>query len=264
MRAPRLLSQRSSLRPMRAAGLAVWIAIILALAAQCTWLHHARRVQRAPAMLLPAPAGPALDAFVLGEHAAASYLISLSLQSAEDQAAPASGFAALDYGHLSEWLSAALELDPVGHYPLLLASHVFSQVPDPARQRTMIDLVRLQAGKDLSTRWPWLAHASIMARHRLLDPHLALPLATDLARAPSSIAMPGWARQMAVFLHEDLGEHDAAQALLGGMLLSGTVHDANEARFLAHRLAELRDARNSSSPSTVRRVTGTTEARLGN
>ncbi len=247
---------------MRDVGLAVWIAIVLALAAQCGWSHHARRVQRSPAMLLPAPAGPALDAFVLGERAAASYLISLNLQSAEDQVAAASGFAALHYGHVSDWLSAALELDPAGHYPLLLASHVFSQVPDPARQRKMIDLVRLQAGKDLSTRWPWLAHASIMARHRLHDPHLALSLASDLARAPSSIAMPGWARQMAVFLHEDLGEHDAAQALLGGLLHSGTVHDANEARFLTRRLGALRDARNSSTPSAVRRVIDATGSRL--
>ncbi len=217
----------------------VWIAIVLALAVQCAWSARARHLESLPAAIPPAPTLGILDAFAFGDPAAVSYLISLRLQSVDDGFARVSSFATLHYGHLSDWLSLALDLDPVGHYPLLLASHVYSQVQDPARQRRMIALVRAQANKDLSRRWQWLAHVSIMARHRLHDPRLALSLASDLAHAPGSIAMPGWARQMAAFLHEDLGEHDAARALLGGLLHSGTVRDANEADFLARRLAAI-------------------------
>jgi len=240
------------MRPSRDVGIGVWIAIVVALAAQCAWSTRARHLDILPVALPSAPALPTLEAFAFGDPAAASYLISLQLQSVDDGFARASGFAQLHYGHLSDWLSVALDLDPVGHYPLLLASHVYAQVQDPARQRTMIDLVRVQANKDLSRRWQWLAHVSIMARHRLHDPRLALSLASDLAYAPASIDMPGWARQMAVFLHEDLGEHDAASALLGGLLHSGTVRDANEAAFLARTLAALADAKKSSTASATR------------
>ena len=42
-----------------------------------------------------------------------------------------------------------------------------------------------------------------------------------------------------LFLLEDLGEHEAAKILLGGLLASGTVTDANETRFLMERLKAL-------------------------
>ncbi|MCC7546920.1 MAG: hypothetical protein IT532_04065 [Burkholderiales bacterium] len=249
----RLLHRGSRLRLPGETGLLHGFMLACALVLQCVWpgIEPDDRSGRTP--LPPAPPAHVLQLSGLGDSLAVSYAISLWLQSFDDQAGARIGFGDLNYGLLSHWLSRAAELDPPGHYPHLLASHVYTQVRDPARQKAMIELVRAQAGHDLARRWQWLAHASLVARHRLGDTRLALALASDLVAAPASVGMPGWARQMAVFLHEDLGEHEAARVLLGGLLESGMVTDPAEVRFLLERLAALRDADRSALVSDRRR-----------
>ncbi len=51
--------------------------------------------------------------------------------------------------------------------------------------------------------------------------------------------MPLWAKQMEIFILEDMNELEAARIMLGGLLASGAVRDPDEARFLRHRLKEL-------------------------
>ena len=51
--------------------------------------------------------------------------------------------------------------------------------------------------------------------------------------------VPLRARQMEVFILEDMNELEAARILLGGMLASGRIRDADEARFLRQKLEEL-------------------------
>ena len=45
--------------------------------------------------------------------------------------------------------------------------------------------------------------------------------------------------QMEIFILEDMNELDAARVVLGGLLESGRIGDADEARFLRHKLEEL-------------------------
>ena len=52
-------------------------------------------------------------------------------------------------------------------------------------------------------------------------------------------SVPLWARQMEIFILEDMNELEAARILLGGLLESGAIHDPAEARFLQQRLEEL-------------------------
>ena len=44
---------------------------------------------------------------------------------------------------------------------------------------------------------------------------------------------------MEVFILEDMNELEAARIMLGGMLASGTIQDADEARFLRQQLEAL-------------------------
>jgi len=199
----------------------------------------------------PAPAAKIIELASFGDPVPLAYMVSFALQAFENQAGSSIPFEDFDYASLISWLAMALRLDPIGQYPLLLAAQVYSQVPEPGRQRAIIAFVRISAAQDLPRRWHWLAHASLMARHRLKDTRLALALAADLASAPAPVRMPGWARQMAVFLHEDLGERDAARTLLGALLASGMVSDANEFRFLAQRLEALQSDEDPTSTSTV-------------
>ena len=46
---------------------------------------------------------------------------------------------------------------------------------------------------------------------------------------------PNWARQMRIFILEDLGEIEAATVLLGGLLASGEVTESKEIHFLTRK-----------------------------
>jgi hypothetical protein len=98
----------------------------------------------------------------------------------------------------------------------------------------MAEFVHEQFMQDPNRRWRWLAHVTVMAKHRLHDNTLALRYARDITRfAPVA---PGWARQMQIFILEDIGELESAKILLGGLLAGGEIKDERELHFLTERL----------------------------
>ena len=203
-------------------------------------------VARAEA-LEPPPPVPILRALALGEPIALAQLLTLYLQAFDNQPGISIPFLQLDYERVIQWLAAILDLDPAGQYPLLMASQIYSQVPDRAKQRRMCDFVFSEFGRDPDRRWRWLAHCAIIAKHRLGDPRLALGYAEAITREARRAS--NWARQMRIFMLEDLGEREAATVLLGGLLASGEVTDPKEVGFLTHRLEELQAA-GKSTPAT--------------
>jgi hypothetical protein len=202
----------------------------------------------AHASALDAPPAVAwLRAASLGEPIAFSQLLTLYLQAFDSQPGLSIPFARLDYDLLVEWLAALLELDPTTQYPLMMASHVYAQVTAEAKQRQMLDFVHRAFLRDPDRRWRWLAHAAVVAKHRLRDMPLALRYAEDVTQHASGAL--NWARQMRIFILEEMGESDAAAVLHGGLLESGEVRDVNEVRFLAERLNAVRSAEQSSKVS---------------
>ncbi len=176
----------------------------------------------------------------LGEPIAAAQWLTLSLQAYDNQPGISIPFLELDYGQVRAWLTRILELDPNTNYPLLMAAQLYGQVPDEAKQRLMLQWVHEQFMHDPNLRWRYLAHAAIMAKHRLHDMSLALAYARDIAARAIAPEVPAWARQMHIFLLEDMGEYEGAKILLGGLLAGGTVTDAHEIHFLMERLAALK------------------------
>lgn len=201
------------------------------------------------AKLGPPPAANSLRLAALGEPIGLAVALALRLQAFDTQPGISIPFRELDYDNLVQWLDRIVTLDPLSSYPLLLASQVYSQVPDEKKQRIMLDFVFDRFHDDPARRWRWLAHASIIAKHRLGDPQLALTYARAIATEANDPAVPSWARQMHIFLLEDLGEHETAKILLGGLLASGSVTDANEARFLMERLKALQSDEISTDSS---------------
>jgi hypothetical protein len=226
-----------------------WVLALLAaaLSLQVTW----QALQPAPsarAEALGAPAAPAvLRAVALGEPIVLAQLLTLYLQAFDNQPGISIPFLDLDYARVTAWLGAILAIDPVGQYPLLMASQIYAQVPDPPKQRAMCEFVRREFESDPDRRWRWLAHCAIMAKHRLRDTRLALAYADAISTRARNAS--NWARQMRIFMLEDIGELEAATVLLGGLLASGEVSDAKEIHFLAQRLEQLKAAGKSSRPS---------------
>ena len=212
-----------------------------------------RTIEPAPAalaaQLAPPPAINSLRLAALGEPVGLALLLTLNLQAFDTQPGVSIPFSQLDYVNLVQWLDTIATLDPTTSYPLLLASQVYSQVPDEAKQRAVLDFVYREFLEDPVLRWRWLAHASIIAKHRLDDPRLALRYARAIADDADDSRVPSWARQMHIFLLEDLEETEAARILLGGLLTSGTVTDEHEVRFLMERLKAMESADISSKAS---------------
>ena len=227
----------------------VLILLGLAFAAQILFAVAQPRPQ-AHAELLPSPPSAAmLNAISLGDPIPLAQLTSLWLQAFDNQPGVSIPFLELDYGKVEAWLQRILQLDPSGQYPLMMASQLYAQVPDEHKQRQMLAFVYREFMADPERRWPWLAHAAIMAKHRLKDLPLALSYAKALSDHATGPGVPHWARQMQIFLYEDMGEYETARVLLGGLLASGTVTDPHEIHFLLERLNRLDGVEKSSHAS---------------
>ena len=222
--------------------------LAIAVSMQCILMAASPRpLARAEDLGFP-PSGAALAWMQGFDPIPAAHLTTLYLQAFDNQPGISIPFQDLDYGRVREWLLTALKLDPAGQYPLLMASQLYAQVPDGERQRFMLEFVFEQFALDPERRWPWLAHGAIMAKHRLKDLPLALRFAQAIAH--NTQGAPAWARQMHIFLLEDLGEYEAARILLGGLLASGTVTDSHERVLLLERLERLKSPVENSSERT--------------
>jgi hypothetical protein len=163
----------------------------------------------------------------------------LYLQAYDLGAGNALPYQRLDYARLVQWLRAIVDTDPRSEYALFVAARVYADVADPAKCRAMLAFIHEAFLEDPNRRWPWLAHAALLAKHRLQDLPLARRYAADIERLATDPGIPLWARQMEIFILEDLNELEAAKIMLGGLLATGRISDPQERRFLQGRLEEL-------------------------
>jgi hypothetical protein len=178
----------------------------------------------------------------------------LYLQAFDYQSGTRVPYRDLDYDRLEAWLARILELDPQGQYPLLAAARLYAEVPVDSKQRSMLEFIYREFLRDPNRRWPWLAHATVIAKHRLHD----LPLARRYAHAIQQYAVaenvPLWARQMEAFILEDMNELEAARLVIGGYLQAGNIKDPAELKFLEEHLKQLELRARSEGPKARQNV----------
>jgi hypothetical protein len=226
-------------RPLSSVPLWIWTALATSLAAQIAWQAAHRPPALAGSDLPSAPRIEALRLASLGEPEAAARIAMLYLQAFDLGGVNSRPYQQLDYTRLVAWLRSVLALDPRSSYPLFSAARLYADVPDEKRSRMMLEFVYEEFLRDPNRRWPWLAHAALVAKHQLHDLPLARRYAAALDRLTTAQNVPLWAKQMEIFILEDMNELEAAKVMLGGLLASGTIRDPAEARFLAQRLEEL-------------------------
>ncbi len=235
----------SNLRPVSAVPF--WLCALLAmtLGLQLAW-RATRPAAYTGEALPPAPRLEALRLASFAEEPAAARLAMLYLQSFDYRAANPHSYGNLDYGRLIGWLDGILALDPRSDYPLFSAARIYAEIPDAARSREMLGYIYRAFLEDPDRRWPWLAHAALVAKHRLHDLPLALLYARAVQRQTGANAnVPSWAKQMEIFILEDMDELQAARTMIATLLESGRIHDPAEILFLRQRMRELaaREAR---------------------
>jgi len=234
-------------RPLSAVPGWLWAALGASLAAQIAVQALRLTPSAAASDLPPAPTIAALRAASLGEPAAGARLAMLYVQAFDLGAGNVLPYRRLDYGRLRAWLRAILETDPRSAYPLFAAARIYAEVDDGARCRTMLDFIHQAFLEDPDRRWQWLAQAALLAKHRLRDLPLARRYAADLERLTTDPGIPLWAKQMQIFILEDMNELEAAKIMLGGLLATGHLQDPGERRFLKERLEAL-ERRLASEP----------------
>jgi hypothetical protein len=217
----------------------LWAALAATLALQIAWRSASPAPSLGESDLPPPPAPQALRLASFGEPEAVARIAMLYLQAFDLGGANAAPYQKLDYRRLVGWLRSVLALDPRSEYPLFSAARVYAEVPDAERCRLMLEFIYEEFLLDPNRRWPWLAHAALLAKHRLKDLPLARRYAAAIDRGTTTQNVPLWAKQMEIFVLEDMNELEAARIMLGGLLASGAVRDPDEARFLRHRLEEL-------------------------
>ena len=223
-------------RPVSVVPLPVILVLSVALLAQISW-HGWRPDIQATASDLPDTVSKiTLQTMSMGEPVTLAKILMLWLQSFDNQPGLSIPFRDLDYDRVTAWLDLILALDERSQYPLLSASRLYAEVPDNERRRIMLGFVFRKFLEDPNTRWPWMAHAVYIAKHRLKDLDLAMEYARAIRLKVTSDDVPGWARQMELFILEDMGDIEGAKVLLGGLLESGVIKDRNELRFFEERL----------------------------
>ena len=248
----RLSGREDRARPLPAVPIAVRVVLIISLSVQVSW-NYARAPHVATAQALPnTPDTRLLRLSAMGEPGTLAKVLMLWLQAFDNQPGVSIPFAGLDYARVIDWLGALLGLDNRFQYPLLSASRVYTETPDNGRKRQMLEFIHRRFLEDPDRRWPWMAHAVYVARHRVGDQQLALKYAKALRLNLSSDAAPPWVIQMEIYVLEDLGELESARILIGGLLESGKLAgNDNELRFLKNKLAELQLKKRGTNPKSA-------------
>jgi len=226
-------------RPLGAAPAWLWSLLGLALVVQAGLHYGAPAPGTAASDLPPAPRAEVLRLASFGEPQALARVAMLYVQSFDFGGENTVRYRELDYGRLIGWLETILALDPRSQYALFSAARVYAENADPARMRQMLDFLYRAYLADPNRRWPWLAHAALLAKHRLHDLPLALRYAEAIERHTTAANVPLWAKQMRLFILEDMGELEAERIMIGGLIQSGRITDPAEARLLKERLDEL-------------------------
>ena len=234
-------------RPLSAVPRWILYLLAVALAAQIGW-QLARRAEAPSAADLPlAPSAQALRFASFGETAALARLAMIWLQAFDSRGDNAISYQRLDYGRLLAWLDAILAIDPRNGYPLFAAARVYAENPDPQKARRVFDFIEAEFSRDPNRHWPALAHAALLAKHRLKDLPLARRYAAEIQRQATDLTVPDWATQMEIFILEDMNELEAAKVMLGGLLATGRIRDPDERRFLQGRLKEIEERMKGSA-----------------
>jgi len=114
------------------------------------------------------------------------------------------------------------------------------EVTDEEKQRKMIHYISEKFIENPDDRWPFMTHAVYIAKHRIKDMQLALKCAQLIRQYAKDDNIPYWAKQMEIFVLEDMGELESAMVIIGGLLESGELKDPHQRKFLGQRLDEIK------------------------
>ncbi|MBF0334528.1 MAG: hypothetical protein HQL38_15015 [Alphaproteobacteria bacterium] len=206
-----------------------------AFALQAAFWWNTRDMRPDFGLVPPVPTPEAMDALGFGDRQALYRVLALGIQNTGDDGGRFTPLDRYDYVRLGGWFMALDGLDPVSDFLPVVAGYHYSNTPKRADILHVVTYLRHHARFDPKRNWRWLAHGVYLAKHRMRDQRLALELARELTDLDVP-DMPTWARQMQVFILADLGENEAARALMLALLKGDPNLSPEERNFMQHVL----------------------------
>ncbi len=123
-----------------------------------------------------------------------------------------------DYSALEKWFFLLDSLDNESNFTPSMAAYYYSNTQYEPDLKYIVNYLDKHADTNPSKKWWWYAQAVYNAQHKLGDKRRALDIAYKLAAVPADVNMPLWARQLAAFIHEDLGEKEEALVIIRDIL----------------------------------------------
>lgn len=203
-------------------GILYSVFALLLVANTACWLS-VRHVQAKWANVPPPPSAFGASAGTLGDRQMAYRVGALMLQNFGDMGGRTTSLKDYNFEQLGQWFMLEDALDPRAVHVPYIAAFYYGGSQDGKKLRPLIDyLAYIGQREDVHERqgyqnWRWMGQAVYLARFRLGDLNLALKLANELA-ASYKPGMPGWTKQMPVFVTEAQGDKKAAYALMVSIL----------------------------------------------
>lgn len=194
------------------------IALLLLAAAHGVFAWASRDLRANFTAISPPPTASARNALAFGDHQFLYRIWAFDLQNAGDSGGRFTRMGDYNYDHVIGWLDTLRALDPRAQYHDYLATHYFSQTPNPADIRRLVGFIVRDAESQPELKWYWLTQATTLAEARLKDMPLALEISLKAARSDFP-DMPNWVRLFPAILLEKMGRYPEARKVIQGVQL---------------------------------------------
>jgi hypothetical protein len=203
----------------------------------CFW-YNTKHIKPEMIIVPKAPTEKTINLLSLGDKQFFFRYLGFKIQNAGDSWGRFTALKNYDYQELIKWFYLLNDLDKTSNYPPTMAAYYYGQTQNANDTIYIIDYLYNHAKTDLRNKWWWLVQAVYLANHRLKDKQLALKIAYTLNSVPKDVDMPLWARQMPAFIHEQLGENQAAKKIILEILKGFDNLSAKEKNFMHHFIVE--------------------------
>ncbi len=191
----------------------LWLALFLFLGAQVVTWSEVRPIKARWANVPPVPSRAGFTGFSLGDPQFGYRVAGVTLQNLGNTGGRTQKFETYDYNRLGQWFALSRSLDQKSNFVPYLAAYYFGAVTEPEKLKPLVSYLE-QAGQDEGAgKFRWLAQAVYLARYKIKDMDEAYRLANELAMLPDP-KLPYWAKQMPAFVLTDMGDKDAAYAIM--------------------------------------------------
>ncbi len=209
--------------------------LVIFVSAQGAFWWRTHEIRPIMQVIPDVPGKAAIRALSFGDDQAAFRVVAINLQNFGDTFGRFTPLYKYDYSKLFHWLALADQLDKSSDFIPTLTSYYFAQTQYKPDIYYLVDYLRAHAQGQEKKKYWWVAQSAYLASHILLDKPLAAKIAKPMADMQD---IPFWARQMAAFIYEDLGEMESAGKIIETVQQNAEEIPAGELNYMRYFVEE--------------------------